>query len=72
MGEVRVDFPAVMERMRKLRADISANDSVERFEALGADVFLGRGKFTGAHTLEVNGQTLRFRRAIIATGGTPG
>ena len=29
---MRVDFPAVMERMRKLRAQISPNDSAQRFQ----------------------------------------
>src|SRR6516165_742358 len=43
----RVDFPAVMERMRRLRASISGNDSVWRFRDLGVDVFLGEGCFHG-------------------------
>src|SRR5260221_8738358 len=30
----QVDFPAVMERMRKLRADLSPNDSAQRFAKL--------------------------------------
>src|SRR5690242_6103550 len=42
-----IDFPRVMERMRRLRAQISANDSVDRFSKLGAQVFLGDAKFTG-------------------------
>ena len=32
--------------------------------------FLGKGIFTGSDTIEVNGQTLRFAKAVIATGGT--
>ena len=63
-----VDFPAVMERMRKLRADISPNDSAQRFAKLGVDVFLGEAHFSGPDTVEVAGQTLRFKRAVIATG----
>ena len=40
-GDVEVDFPAVMERMRRLRAGISHHDSVHRFhKELGVDVFL--------------------------------
>jgi len=65
------DFGAVMERMRRLRADLSRNDSVARFTGLGVDVFLGEGRFTGPDTLAVNGATLRFRRAVVATGGRP-
>ena len=63
-----VDFPSVMERMRKLRADISRHDSAERFAKLGVDVFLGAARFAGPDTVEVAGQTLRFKRAVIATG----
>lgn len=68
---VTVDFPAVMERMRRLRAQISPHDSAARFRDLGVDVFLGHGKFTGPDTIEVDGQTLRFRRAVVATGSRP-
>src|SRR5216117_3610443 len=65
---VEIDFPAVMERMRKLRADLSPNDSAQRFAKLGVDVFLGEARFAGPDTVEVGGQTLRFKRAVIATG----
>ena len=64
-----VDFPAVMERMRKLRAGISSHDSARRFRALGVDVFLGVARFTGPDAVEVDGKTLRFAKAVIATGG---
>ena len=47
-GEVEVDFARVMERVRKIRAEISENDSVERFHKfLGVDTFLGEAKFIG-------------------------
>ena len=49
-GEVKVDFPKIMERMRKIRAHIAENDSANRFsKALGVDVYLGNAKFTSAH-----------------------
>lgn len=66
---VQVDFAAAMERMRKLRADIAPNDSAEKFRDLGADVFIGNGRFTGPGTIDVDGTELRFKKAIIATGG---
>ena len=62
------DFAAAMERMRSLRADLSAVDGVPRFTGLGIDVFLGTGRFTGPAQAEVDGKTIRFRRAVIATG----
>ncbi|MBI4323710.1 MAG: mercuric reductase [Chloroflexi bacterium] len=67
-GTIEVDFGKVMERMRRLRAEISPHDSAKRFTELGVDVFLGAGKFTGPDTIEVGGQTLRFAKAVIATG----
>jgi pyruvate/2-oxoglutarate dehydrogenase complex dihydrolipoamide dehydrogenase (E3) component len=65
---VRVDFPAVMARMRTLRAELATNDSASRFKSLGVDVFRGAARFTGRDTVEVEGATLRFSRATIATG----
>jgi len=65
---VRVDFPAVMARMRTLRADLATNDSAARFKSLGVDVFRGAARFTGRDSIEVEGATLRFSRATIATG----
>ncbi len=66
-----VDFPAVMERMRGVRARISHHDSARRYQSLGVDVFLGNGRFTGPDVVEVDGKVLRFKKAVIATGGRP-
>jgi pyruvate/2-oxoglutarate dehydrogenase complex dihydrolipoamide dehydrogenase (E3) component len=63
------DFAAVMERMRALRAEISSHDSAARFRDLGIDVFLGNARFAGPDSIAVGDSTLRFRRAVIATGG---
>ena len=65
----RVNFPAVMERMRRLRSEISPHDSAQRYrDELGVDVFLGEGRFVESDSVEVDGRRLRFRRAVIATG----
>jgi len=70
-GKVSVDFGYVMERMRRLRAQISPVDSAKRYSGqLGVDLFMGRGIFTGKNSIEVNGKTLTFAKAVIATGGT--
>ena len=65
------DFGVVMERMRRLRASISHHDSASRFAGLGVDVFLGEGRFVAGDAVEVAGQRLRFRRAVIASGARP-
>ena len=74
----QVDFAKIMERMRRLRSEISPLDSAARFKKLGIDVFLGSGKFRSGSTIEVEptgdrsgespSQTLHFKRAVIATG----
>jgi pyruvate/2-oxoglutarate dehydrogenase complex dihydrolipoamide dehydrogenase (E3) component len=65
---VKVDFAAVMERMRRLRAAISPNDSAERYRTQGVDVFLGEGRFASRDTIVVGDTVLRFRKAVVATG----
>lgn len=62
-------FADAMERMRRIRADISRHDSVDRFHHdVGSDVFLGQARFVAADAVEVAGQTLKFKRAVVATG----
>ncbi len=70
-GNAEADFPRVMERMRRLRVQISKNDSVDRFISMRNDIFLGEGKFVDKHILEVDGKTLKFKKAVIATGARP-
>ncbi len=65
------DFAAAMERMRRLRADLSSGDSAWRLRELGIDLFIGTARFTAIDALEVDGRTLRFRRALLATGARP-
>ena len=66
--EIEVDFSAVMQRMRRIRANISPHDSAERFQQLGIDVFLGNGRFSSENTIAVGDRMLRFKKAVIATG----
>ncbi len=70
---ISVDFAAVMQRMRRIRADISHNDSVQRFRNLGIDVFLGEAEFVSPAfakngAIAVKGQVLQFKKVVLATG----
>lgn len=67
-GDAQGDFGAVMDRMRRIRSELSPIDGAARFRDLGVDVFLGDGAFASRDTITVGGATLRFRRAVIATG----
>jgi pyruvate/2-oxoglutarate dehydrogenase complex dihydrolipoamide dehydrogenase (E3) component len=63
------DFAAAMTRMRRVRAQISHDDSARRYrDELGVDVFLGNARFTGPGTVDVDGAELRFKTAVVATG----
>ena len=65
----QADFGAAMERMRRVRAQISHEDSAARYrDELGVDVFLGNARFASRDSVEVAGATLRFKKAVIATG----
>ncbi len=65
------DFAAVVRRMQKVRASMSAVDSASRYRDMGVDVFFGEARFSSTRSISVNGQDLRFRRAVIATGTRP-
>lgn len=67
-GPPRVDFGAVMERIRRLRAGMSHHDSAARFTGLGVDVFLGEARFDGPRSIQVGDARLHFSKALIATG----
>jgi pyruvate/2-oxoglutarate dehydrogenase complex dihydrolipoamide dehydrogenase (E3) component len=68
---VHTDFPAAMQRMRRLRARISGADSVRRLTTAGVDVYFGQAVFTGPDSLVVDGTRLHFKKAVIATGSRP-
>jgi pyruvate/2-oxoglutarate dehydrogenase complex dihydrolipoamide dehydrogenase (E3) component len=38
---------------------------------MGVDLFLGHAKFVSKNEVEINGKTLKFLKACIATGGRP-
>lgn len=67
-----VDFGKVMQRMRKIRADISKHDSCNRFSKdLGVAVYQGFAQFVGNNKVKVGDKTLTFKKAVVATGASP-
>lgn len=61
----RVNFPKVMERMRRIRADISEFEAADRLSGLGIDVFIGRAEFDSNHSVLCNGKRLTFRKVRL-------
>jgi pyruvate/2-oxoglutarate dehydrogenase complex dihydrolipoamide dehydrogenase (E3) component len=61
-------FEEIFTRMRARRARIAPNDSQERFESLGVDVFRGEARFQSPHEIQVGQSVLRAKNVVIATG----
>jgi pyruvate/2-oxoglutarate dehydrogenase complex dihydrolipoamide dehydrogenase (E3) component len=70
-GGIVVDFPAVMDRVRRIRTRLSKRDSAERLTDLGVDVYFGDARFSGPDSVTVGDRVLRFKKALIATGARP-
>jgi pyruvate/2-oxoglutarate dehydrogenase complex dihydrolipoamide dehydrogenase (E3) component len=69
--DLEVDFPRVLRRVRERRARIEPNDSQERMESLGIDVFRAHARFVSPREVEVEGRRLSARAFVIATGSRP-
>lgn len=67
-ARVEVDFALAMTRMRRIRARTCSVDSADHIKAAGIDLFFGKARFTGKDTVDVDGQQLKFQKALIATG----
>ena len=75
-AEPRVDFAAVMGRVREVIATIAPADSVERYTELGVDVRLGHARIVDPWTVEITDRDggasrLTSRAIVIAAGGEP-
>jgi len=68
---VTVDFAAVMATVRHAIATIEPTDSPGAMRAAGVAAAHGQARFTGPDTVTVDGATVRFRQAVLATGAAP-
>ena len=70
--EAKVDFAAVMARVKQVVTEIEPHDSVERYTALGVDVVPGHARLIDPWTVEIDGRTrLTAPSIVIATGARP-
>jgi len=70
-AEPAIDFARVMAHVHGARERIAPHDSIERLRREGVDVMRGSARFAGPGRIVVDGQELRFRSALIATGSEP-
>lgn len=68
---VRVDFARVMEHVHGAVRQIAPVDSIESLEAAGVRVRTGHGRFVAEGVLDLDGETVRFTQAVVATGAAP-
>lgn len=66
-----VDLQKVMTRVHSVIKDIEPNDSKERYEKLGVDVFSGKGQIVDNHTVSVGDKKLTGKNIVIASGSQP-
>ncbi len=65
------DFAAARKRIFAAIDTIEPFDSPAALEAAGVEVIKGTLTFSAPGVAEVEGRTIRFRQALIATGGAP-
>ena len=70
-SEPRVDMAAVNARIREVVEHIQQHDDPQRFRNYGCEVLFGAARFIDSHTVEVNGERIRGKRFVIATGSRP-
>lgn len=69
--EVKVNFPAVMERVHKVIAEIAPHDSVKRYTELGVECVQGEAVLVDKHTVQVGSRTITAKNIILAAGARP-
>lgn len=67
-GPVEIDFSKAIDHVHSVIAGIAPHDSVERFEKLGCTVIQAEAKFTGPNEVTADGNIIRAKRFVVATG----
>jgi len=66
-----VDQAAVNTYIRSVIDTLQKHDDPERFRSYGCEVLFGPGRFVGPRQVEINGELLKAKRIVIATGSSP-
>lgn len=70
-AQVAVDFPAVLQRVADVVAEIEKDESPALLKRQGIDLWPGAARFVDPHTVRVGDSTVSGERVIIATGAKP-
>jgi pyruvate/2-oxoglutarate dehydrogenase complex dihydrolipoamide dehydrogenase (E3) component len=66
-----IDFSKAIEHVSKVIETIQVHDDPERFRGYGCDVRFGKAAFISPHELAVEGDIIRARRFVVASGSSP-
>ena len=70
-SNAKVDFRAVMERVRAAIRRIEPHDSVARYAGLGVECVLGEATILSPWLVAVDGKEITTRNIVLATGAKP-
>ena len=72
LGEHKgIDFNKVMNRVKKVVADIEPHDSIERYTGLGVDCLTGEAEIISPWQVRVGEKVISAPKIILATGAAP-
>ncbi|MFY7960143.1 MAG: FAD-dependent oxidoreductase, partial [Elsteraceae bacterium] len=71
VGSIEIDPVGVHRHIEETRARLAANLTESRFSGFGVRVIRGTAQFVDPSTIQVDGQRIRARRFVIATGSAP-
>jgi pyruvate/2-oxoglutarate dehydrogenase complex dihydrolipoamide dehydrogenase (E3) component len=71
VGDVSVDFAALMSRVHDVIDSIARYEDEEHLRAAGVSVRRGRAELVGPDELRLDGESVRAPRIVIATGSHP-
>ena len=71
IGQRKVNFKKVTERINSVIKSIEPHDSVERLTSLGVKCIQGSAKIESPYLVSVKGETISTQTIIIATGASP-
>ncbi len=69
--EPKVNFAAVMQRVKAVIAAVAPHDSIERYSGLGVDCRIGEARIVSPWCVEVDGEPITTRAIVIAAGARP-
>ena len=70
-ADIQPDTASILEEVRAVSEAVYEEETPEVLEKAGADYVNGFARFTDPHAIEVNGETCRGRKFVLATGSSP-